>query len=94
MHQAYKFIQGEEKSKAANTQSLTAVEKNKLAVMYMEMRQDADIRNSLCEKYRIDVDGALNKKSKSQLKTEKTVKELEEAYYKRQNTNKPQEMPY
>ena len=47
------------------------------------MRQDADIRNSLCEKYRIDVDGALNKKSKSQLKTEKTVKELEEAYYKR-----------
>ena len=54
------------------------------------MRQDADIRNSLCQKYRIDVDGALNKKSKSQLKTEKTVKELEQAY-KRANTSKPQE---
>ena len=79
LHQAYQFISLEEKAKAANKQKLTAVEKNKLAVMYMEMRQDGDIRNSLCEKYRIDMTSAANKKSKSQIKTEKTIKELEDA---------------
>ena len=44
----------EEKLKSANKQKLTAMEKNKLAIIYMEMRQDADIRNSLCDKYKLD----------------------------------------
>lgn len=65
LHQAYRFISQEEANKAANKQKLTAVEKNKLALMYMEMRQDADIRNSLSDKFKVDVEGILNKKSKS-----------------------------
>ena len=56
----------EEKIKSANKQKLTAMEKNKLAVMYMEMRQDADIRNSLCDKYKLDPEAMRNKKTKTQ----------------------------
>lgn len=54
LNEAYNFIMNEEKLKSANKQKLTAMEKNKLAVMYMEMRQEADIRNSLCEKFKVD----------------------------------------
>ena len=82
LHQAYRFISLEEESKAANKQKLTAVEKNKLALMYMEMRQDADIRNSLCDKFKVDVEAVRNKKSKSQVKADKTVKELEDVMKK------------
>lgn len=82
LHQAYRFISQEEANKAANKQKLTAVEKNKLALMYMEMRQDADIRNSLSDKFKVDVEGILNKKSKSQVKADKTVKELEDVMKK------------
>lgn len=45
--------------------------------MYMEMRQDADIRGSLCEKYNFDKDAVKNKKSRSQLKADKVIRELE-----------------
>ena len=41
------------------------MEKNKLAVMYMEMRQEADIRSSLAEKYKIDLEEMADKKRKS-----------------------------
>ena len=55
----------EEKVKSANKQKLTAMEKNKLALIYMEMRQEADIRNSLCDKYRLDPQLMKNKKTKA-----------------------------
>ena len=54
----------EERSKSANKQKLTAMEKNKLAVMYMEMRQDADVRNQLCDKYKLDPEAIRNKQTK------------------------------
>ena len=38
LNEAYMFILAEEKIKSANKQKLTAMEKNKLAVLYMEMR--------------------------------------------------------
>ena len=38
LNEAYNFIMAEEKMKSANKQKLTAMEKNKLALMYMEMR--------------------------------------------------------
>ena len=50
--------------------------------MYMEMRQDADIRNSLSDKFKVDVAGTQNKKSKSQIKADRTVKELEDVMKK------------
>lgn len=65
LNEAYMFIMAEEKIKSANKQKLTAMEKNKLAVLYMEMRQDADIRNSLCDKYRLDPEVLKNKKTKT-----------------------------
>ena len=38
LNEAYQFIMAEEQLKSANKQKLTAMEKNKLALMYMEMR--------------------------------------------------------
>lgn len=38
LNEAYQFIMAEEKLKSANKQKLTAMEKNKLALVYMEMR--------------------------------------------------------
>lgn len=57
----------EEKMKSANKQKLTAMEKNKLAIMYLDMRQDADVRNELCNKYRINPN-AINKEQESKQK--------------------------
>lgn len=54
LNEAYNFIMAEEKLKSANKQKLTAMEKNKLAIMYMEMRQEADIRNKLCDEYKVN----------------------------------------
>ena len=56
----------EEKLKAADKKKLTGMEKNQLALMYMEMRQDADIRNTLCDKYKIDKEALKNKKTRKQ----------------------------
>ena len=44
----------EEKTKSANKKKLTAMEKNKMAIMYMQMRQEADIRTALCDKFKVD----------------------------------------
>ena len=38
LNEAYQFIMIEEKLKSANKQKLTAMEKNKLALLYMDMR--------------------------------------------------------
>ena len=83
MNEAYSFIMNEEKLKSANKQKLTAMEKNKLALMYMEIRQDADIRNNLCEKFKIDPTAVQSKKTKTQKEAELFIKEIEEAYQKR-----------
>ena len=56
----------EEKTKSANKKKLTAMEKNKLAITYMQMRQEADIRNSLCDKYKLDPEAMKNRKTKAQ----------------------------
>ena len=73
----------EEKMKSANKQKLTAMEKNKLAIMYMEMRQDFDIRTSLCDKYKVDPKNIQSLKTKAQKKAEKAIKEMEVAYNSR-----------
>ena len=54
----------EEKLKSANKQKLTAMEKNKLALIYMEMRQDADVRVDLCTKYNIKAESFKKKRTK------------------------------
>jgi len=64
LNEAYQFIMAEEKLKSANKQKLTAMEKNKLALLYMDMRQDADIRNDLCDKYKIDPEAIRNRRTK------------------------------
>ena len=60
--EAYRFIENYETMQYGNKQKLTAVVKNKLAIMYMEMRQEADIRNSLCEVYRVTPEEILQMK--------------------------------
>ena len=42
------------------------MEKNKLAIMYMDLRQDADVRIDLCHKYRVDPDAVRKKRTKQQ----------------------------
>ena len=66
--------------KSGDKQKLTAMEKNKLAIMYMEMRQDFDIRSSLCEKYKVDPKVIKNEKTRAQKKAEQAIREMEEAY--------------
>ena len=73
----------EEQLKSANKQKLTAMEKNKLALTYMEMRQEADLRNELCEKYRIDPVAIRNRKTKVQKKTDIFLKQMEDTAQKR-----------
>lgn len=80
LNEAYSFIINEEKMKSANKQKLTAMEKNKLALMYMEMRQEADIRNNLCEKYKVDPTAVERKRTKTQKAAELFIKDIEEAY--------------
>ena len=67
----------EEKLKSANKQKLTAMEKNKLALLYMDMRQEADIRNDLCYKYKIDPDQIRNRRTRQQKKTDEFLKQVE-----------------
>ena len=55
------------------------MEKNKLATIYMEMRQEADIRNSLCDKYKLDPEVMKNKKTRAQQKVEDEIQALEAA---------------
>ena len=74
----------EERSKSANKQKLTAMEKNKLAVMYMEMRQDADVRNQLCDKYKLDPEAIRNKQTKVQRKVNELLNEMDEEMKKRE----------
>ena len=73
----------EEKLKSANKQKLTAMEKNKLALLYMDMRQDADIRNDLCYKYKIDPEAIRNRRTKQQKKTDEFLKQVEQMYRRR-----------
>ena len=79
LNEAYKFIMAEEKLKSANKQKLTAMEKNKLALTYMEMRQEADIRHDLCHKYKLDPEAMRNKKTKTQREADDLLREMEEA---------------
>ena len=77
LNEAYNFIMAEEKLKSANKQKLTAMEKNKLAIMYMEMRQEADIRNKLCDEYKIDPLVINSDKTRAAKQAEAEIKKLE-----------------
>lgn len=46
--------------------------------MYMEMRCDADIRNNLCEKYKLDADEMKKNMTRAEKKAEEEIKALEE----------------
>lgn len=77
LNEAYNFIMAEEKLKSANKQKLTAMEKNKLAIMYMEMRQEADIRNKLCDEYKINPLVINSNKTRAEKQAEAEIKKLE-----------------
>lgn len=76
LQEAYQFISAEEKSKSANKQKLTAIEKNKLALIYMEMRQDADVRYNLCQKFKIDIENIDVNKTKDQAEANQLLQEM------------------
>ena len=65
------------------------MEKNKLALMYMDMRQDADIRNDLCRKYRIDPKALKKKKTKLQRDVDKVLEQAAKAAEKVEITRSP-----
>ena len=53
------------------------MEKNKLAIMYMEMRQEADIRNKLCDEYKINPLVINSNKTRAEKQAEAEIKKLE-----------------
>ena len=75
---AYRQIAEEEKRRAASKQKLTALEKNRMAILYTEMREEGNLRNSLVEKFRISKPREDRKRDKIRRELDKDLNAMNE----------------